>query len=250
MQVDMDKTTLRFIRSVDVNWNAIPEDSYLRNIPAIRALDSLAFDVPVTFLVGENGTGKSTLLEAIATTYGFNGEGGTLNYRFSTYDDVSELGQALSIARERGKSRSSYFFRAESFFNMATAALEYGPSPQSTAPNINLHELSHGESFLSFVDAFESEGLYLMDEPESALSAQRQLSLLAMIDERAAHGSQFIIATHSPILLGLPDATILDFDNPPIRPCSYEETNAYRVTETFINHRESVLRHLLGEMGE
>jgi predicted ATPase len=249
MSVNMDNTTLRFIRSVSVDWTAMPEDSYLRGIPAISTLDSLTFDASVTFLVGENGTGKSTVLEGIATAYGFNGEGGTLNYRFSTYDDVSELGQALSVARERGKARSSYFFRAESFFNLATAALKYGPSPRSTASFANLHEQSHGESFLSFFNAFESEGLYLMDEPESALSAQRQLSLLAMIDEGAVRGSQFIIATHSPILLGLPGATILDFDNAPIHPCTYEETDAYRITETFINHRESVLHHLLREQG-
>lgn len=237
----------RFIEGITVDWKEIDPSSYVRKIPALRSLERLDFDAPVTFLVGENGAGKSTLLEALAVAYGFNAEGGTLNYRFSTYDDISDLGGAMRVGRGRGKTQSSYFFRAESFFNVATKAREYRGSGPRSAVLAHLHERSHGESFLDFFQAFGDPGLYLMDEPEAALSSQRQLALLGQLHDRSRHGSQFIIATHSPILLGLPGAAILDFDGDAIRPCAYEDTESYRVTELFVNHREAVLRHLLDE---
>ena len=237
----------RFIEGIAIDWDAVDPHSYERRIPALRALERLDFDEPVPFLVGENGTGKSTLLEALAVAYGFNAEGGTLNYRFSTYDDVSDLGDAMRVGRGRGKTQSSYFFRAESFFNVATKAREYGGSVPRSAVLTHLHERSHGESFLAFFQAFGDPGLYLMDEPEAALSPQRQLTLPGQLHDRSRHGSQFVIATHSPILLGLPGAAILDFDGGAIRPCAYEDTASYRVTELFVNHHEAVLRHLLDE---
>lgn len=240
----------RFIRSLRIDWSKIPEHSYLRDITALDGLTKLAFSRNLTFFVGENGTGKSTLLEGIAVAYGFNPEGGTLNYRFSTYDDVSELGTAISFSRGFRRPASSYFFRAESFFNVASKAEDYRDvTPKeiyyARYGGKSLHEQSHGESFLSFFLSFEGPGLYLMDEPEAALSPQRQLTLLIQIARMAEQGSQFLIASHSPILLGIPGAQILSFDEGRIQECAYEETESYEITEMFINHREALLSRLL-----
>ncbi len=237
----------KFIRAVHIDWNRIDDTSYLRGIEALKSLDSLQFHHNITFFVGENGSGKSTLLEAIAVAYGFNPEGGTLNYRFETYNDVSELSTALSITKGYKKPRSSYFFRAESFFNLATKAEEYdrdnprGPSFGKKG----LHQQSHGESFLAFFQTFHSEGLYIMDEPEAALSPQRQLTLFVQIAKMAEAGAQFIIVTHSPILLGVPGAEILSFDEGEVHSCAYEETESYQVTEMFINNKDVLIRRLL-----
>ena len=166
-----------FIRNLRIEWSEIGEYSYLRKIPAVANLTELDLTKNITFFVGENGTGKSTLLEAAAVAYGFNPE-------------------------------SSYFFRAESFFNVATKAEDY--RDLSSAPVMyggrTLHRQSHGESFLAFFQSFSGRGIYLMDEPEAALSPQRQLTLFIRIAKMAEAGSQFIIATHSPILLGIPVA--------------------------------------------
>lgn len=217
-------------------------DSYVSSIPALRSLNELEFDNPITMFTGENGTGKSTLLEAIAQAYGFNPEGGTRNYRFSTYDDVSNLSNRITLIRRRGYSRSGYFFRAESFFNVATQARAYDRSGEL----FHLHEQSHGESFLAFMRAFDRPGLYIMDEPEAALSPQRQLSLLVMLHRMVAEGSQFIIATHSPILLGFPGASLLTLDDGRLHPCALEDTASYSIMATFINHRDSLFHHLFG----
>lgn len=241
-----------FIQEVQINWNNIHPDSYLQQIPALRGIESLTFSKNVTFFVGENGTGKSTLLEAVAVGYGFNPEGGTLNYRFSTFDDVSELSSVLSYKKGFKRPRSNYFFRAESFFNVASKAEDYrGDDLKSIYyaryGGKSLHEQSHGESFLSYFLSFDVPGLYIMDEPEAALSPQRQLTLLIQLSKMAAEGSQFLIATHSPILLGLPGAQILSFDDGILHSCSYEETESYQITEMFINNRELLLRRLLSD---
>lgn len=237
----------KFIQAIEIKWEKIDECSYLRDIPALRELKRLRFDRNITFFVGENGTGKSTLLEAIAVAYGFNPEGGTMNYRFDTYNDVSELSEGLRIMKGFRRPRGSYFFRAESFFNLATKAEEYdrdNPNGHSYGGR-GLHDQSHGESFLSFFQTFNREGLYLMDEPEAALSPQRQLTLFIQIAKMAEEGAQFLIATHSPILLGIPGAEILSFDEGRIHPCAYEETESYQVTEMFINNREALVHRLL-----
>lgn len=232
-----------FIDSVSINWNEEGvKETYLSNIPAIRNADELVFHKNVTFFVGENGSGKSTLLEALAVANGLNPEGGTQNFRFSTYDDYSELKSAIRFRRKGAKPKWSYFLRAESFYNVATAAMTMY-NDDGLMPDY--HSRSHGESFLDFIQRYDSQGLYLMDEPEAALSPQRQLTLLLHLYRMAKEGSQFIIATHSPILLGVPDAEIYSFDNGIIHPVSYEETESYQVTKMFINDRERFLHQLL-----
>ena len=234
-----------YITGLKIRWDSIEEGSYLRNIEAIRDISEIRFHSPVTFFVGENGSGKSTLLEAIAVAYGFNPEGGTKNYSFSTFDSHSELCDALTLIRGCRKAQWGYFLRAESFYNVASAEEEY--SKIQGVPQ-HYHEKSHGESFLSVVqENFTEKGLYILDEPEAALSPQRQLTLLLEISNCVKNGSQFIVVTHSPILLGLPDAEILSFDDGTIKQISYEDTQSYQITKMFINDRERMLKLLSEE---
>ncbi len=228
-----------YLRGCTVDWSQIAQTSYLRSIPSLSQLLQLDFHSRVTFFAGENGSGKSTLLEALAVACGFNPEGGTKNYNFSTYDSHSEFYQALRLVRGVRRPRYGYFLRAESFYNVATKEEEYADISQE------LHQQSHGESFLTIVSQFHPNGLYFLDEPEAALSPQRQLTLLMEIDRCAKGGAQFVIATHSPILLGLPDAEILSFDETGIHPCRYEDTDSYQITKMFLNHREQMLQNLL-----
>ena len=231
------------IRGVHTDWDKIDRRSYLWNIPAIAGVKDLTFHKPITFFVGENGSGKSTLLEAIAVAYGFNPEGGTKNYSFSTYDSHSQLHDAMRIIKGRFKPGWGYFLRAESFYNVATAEEEYN---RGTGRSLHFHEKSHGESFLAMAqNNFKQNGVYLLDEPEAALSPQRQLTLMLEIMECAKKESQFIIVSHSPILLGMPNAEILSFDDGEIHACEYTDTDSYKVTEMFINNRELILKRLL-----
>jgi predicted ATPase len=231
-----------FIKSAHIQWDEIEGRTYLKEIPAISKIDTLEFKKQVTFFVGENGTGKSTMLEAIADAYGFNPEGGTVNFRFNTYEDLSELGSHVRLSRGV-RAPFGYFFRAETFFNLATQAEKY----ELKFNGRNLHEQSHGESFWAFFNKYNGAGLYIMDEPEAALSPQRQLSLLIHIKEMEEVGSQFIIISHSPILLGYPDADIISFDDGEVHRISYEETESYQVTEMFINNRKQLLHQLFDE---
>ncbi|HBN57201.1 MAG TPA: ABC transporter ATP-binding protein [Lachnospiraceae bacterium] len=245
----------RFIREIYIDWDKIAEHSYLRDIPALQFKGRLSFDKNVTFFVGENGSGKSTLLEAIAVAWGFNPEGGTRNYSFSTFDSHSELHEAIRMVRGIHKPYGNYFLRAESFYNVASKAEEYrdGDKPEIYYRRYggrSLHQQSHGESFLALIQGnFTEDGLYILDEPEAALSPQRQLTLLIEIDRLSRGGAQFLIVSHSPILLGLPGARILTFDDGVLHPCSYLETESYQVTEMFINNREYFLKRLLSEDG-
>lgn len=234
-----------FIQGVLFEWNEIEPNSYIRTIESLRDVEKIEFQSPVSLFVGENGTGKSTLLEAIAVAHGFNPEGGTKNYVFSTYDSHSELCDAIRIAKGYRKEKWGYFLRAESFYNVATQEEKYADIAH---PSMQYHKKSHGESFLDLAqDNIKSNGLYLLDEPEAALSSQRQLTLLTQIYKCANDGAQFIIATHSPILLGIPNAQIFCFDNGKIHTCTYEETDSYKITEMFINNRKSLLQKLLDE---
>lgn len=233
----------QFIQSISIDWNKIGRDSYLRKIESIKSLEELIFTNSITFFVGENGSGKSTMLEAIAIAAGFNPEGGTKNYNFSTHDTHSELCDAMRITKGYRKPGWGYFLRAESFYNVATKEEEYADAAH---PSERLHEKSHGESFLAVAQRhLKPNGLYLLDEPEAALSPQRQLTLLMEIYECARQESQFIIVTHSPILLGIPGAEILTFNDGPIHACEYEETESYQVMEMFMNNRTQLLKRLL-----
>ena len=234
------------IRGLTIDWSRVDEHSYLKKIETLRRIEELEFHKPVTFLAGENGSGKSTLLEAVAVAYGFNPEGGTRNYRFSTYDSHSELYEALTLIRGAARSETGYFLRAESFYNVATKEEEYTRGPGGRP--MHLHEKSHGESFLAMMQSqLGKNGVYLLDEPEAALSPRRQLTLLVEISRCVKDGSQFIIATHSPVLLALPDAEILNFDHGSIHACTYEETDSYKITSMMINQRKQILHHLLDE---
>lgn len=243
----------RFINHIKIDWSQIGEDSYVRHIKALNQLNQLSFNHNITFFVGENGSGKSTLIEAIAVVYGFSAEGGTRNYNFSTYESHSELHKAISFTRGIKRPKNSYFLRAESFYNVASQAEEYrGNDPieiyYDRYGGKSFHEQSHGESFLSLLQgALSADGIYILDEPEAALSPQRQLTLLIEIHRLAKRGAQFIIAMHSPILLAIPEASILSFDHGTIEPCDYTETSVYQITEMFINNRDYFLNHLLSE---
>ena len=220
------------LREITVDWNCIDKDSYLFKIPAISTLNRMKFTSPVTFFSGENGSGKSTLLEAIAIAAGFNPEGGSKNYNFFTRNSHSPLYRALKLTRGWRREQWGYFLRAESFYNVATQEEHY---VDIRHPSKQYHKRSHGEGFLSLLDnELGTNGLYIFDEPEAALSVQSQLSLYIKLYDEARTGSQFIIATHSPILMGLPGAEILSFDSGEIHPTRYEDTDCYRITRHFL----------------
>ena len=228
-------------------------NSYLNSLPAVNWLKEhrLMLDTPVTFLVGENGSGKSTLLEAIAVSCGFNAEGGTRNFTFSTRATHSELGEYITVAKRR-YPRDGFFLRAESFYNVATNIVEMDEEP-SFSPRlidsyggVSLHSQSHGESFLALVqNRFGGEGLYLLDEPEAALSPTRQLTLLGEMYQLVERDSQFIIATHSPILMAYPGARIYELSENGIASVEYRETEHYQLTRRFLENPERMLRYLL-----
>ena len=247
-----------YLRHLELQRDRITNPQvYPYNLPAFRNLDTLAFHPKVTFLVGENGSGKSTLLEAIAIEYGLNPEGGSRNLRFSTRGTHSSLADVLRLVKMPGMPRDSYFLRAESFYNVASALEQldegvtigkpirdaYGPVP--------LHEQSHGESFFAlFERRFGDHGLYLMDEPEAALSPQRQLQFLGLLHDLIRRGSQFVIATHSPIILAYPEACLYHLDAEGIRPMAYTDTEHYRVTSSFLSNPRRYLSILLADDSE
>jgi predicted ATPase len=225
----------------------IDNSSYLNDLYIVKYLASnkeLVFDNDVTFVIGENGTGKSTLVEAIAVCAGFNAEGGTKNFNFSTRNTVSELSKHITIIKS-AFPRDGFFLRAESFYNVATDIDDTGVTGYG---NCSLHEQSHGESFLAlFQNRFKGDGLYILDEPEAALSPSRQMTLLAEINSLVKQNSQFIIATHSPILLAYPNATIYEITSENINKVSYEECEHYRLYKQFLERPKQMLRYLFEE---
>lgn len=225
------------------------EDSYPFNIPAIQFLQrqgGLRFEKPVTFFVGENGTGKSTLTEAIAVAMGFNAEGGSRDFSFETKNTHSELYKYLTVVRSFYPD-DGFFLRAESFYNAASYLDAcYSGEKMWRYGGLSLHEQSHGESFFSLVvNRFEGHGIYILDEPEAALSPQKLMSLLVSIDDLVKQDSQFIISTHSPILMAYPNAEILQFSAAGVEKVSYRETEHYQITKQFIDRPEQMMKYLL-----
>jgi Predicted ATPase len=244
-----------WIQSVELRQDKVDSfDEYPFDIPAIQLLGVLKFHPQVTFFIGENGSGKSTLIEALAVAAGLNAEGGDDELKFSTRASESELSEALWLNRKpKPWEETGFFLRAETFYNTATAVermkVAEGRDARVFKPygGLSPHEQSHGESFLALaMNRFWPKGLYILDEPEAALSPTRQLSLLQIIHHHVTQlRSQFIIATHSPILMAYPNATIYNLSEEGIQTISYEETEHYRITRDFLNNRETYLHALL-----
>ena len=221
-------------------------DAYPFSIPAIRALTTLELDPDVTIFAGENGSGKSTLIEAIAVAAGFNAEGGSRNMRHATRESHSPLHEHLHLVHDGRGMRDGWFLRAESFYNLATHVerLEnvsgYGDVP--------LHEQSHGESFLALLEhRFFGHGLYILDEPEAALSVRGLLALIRRMHDLVAEGSQFIVSTHSPILLAYPGARVYALDEHGIAETPWQETEVVELTRSFLADRGRFLHHLFAD---
>ncbi len=237
--------------------NSLNKDSYLNDLPVIKFLSknqNLALSSDITFFVGENGTGKSTLLEAIAVAFGFNAEGGSKNFNFSTNATHSELFSHIKLSK-KAHAKDGFFLRAESLYNVATNIEQMDSEKyEFLAPpmviegygGISLHDQSHGESFLSIVqNRFFGNGLYILDEPEAALSPMKLLTLMAQIDALVKKDSQFIIATHSPILMAFPNAEIFEFCENGVRKTNYKDTEHFKITKQFLNDPERMLHYLL-----
>jgi len=235
------------------NW-----DIYPFTVPPIRALTELSFHSRVSFFVGENGTGKSTLLEALAVHYGFGREGGTRNFQSDTTESnhsIDPLVKALRLSFDK-RTGAGFFLRAESWFS-AVSYMEvldkepgFGPPISASYGGRSLHTRSHGETFLTVLDLkFRRNGLFLLDEPEAALSPQRQLGFLVLLRDvlRRYKEAQFIISSHSPILIGYPDAQIFSFDDGRVHQVTYEEVPALHIVRRFLNQRERMLEELFKE---
>lgn len=234
-----------FIDSFTIEWDKIDKYSYLQKIRPIRNIDVFRFKSAMTIFTGENGSGKSTLLEAMAIKSGFNPEGGTFNYNFSTHDSHSELYEAMRISRGVKRPSWGFFLRAESFYNVATMEEEYARRDPK-AVSREYHLKSHGESFLQTIqDNCRPNGLFFLDEPEAALSPQNQMALLVKLYDCMNEGAQIIMATHSPILLSMPGADIYSFEENGLVPCEYTQTQSYIIMKMFVNDHEKMLKRLL-----
>lgn len=235
----------------------IPYDNYLSRLPIVRNLremGAIRFNKNVTFIVGENGIGKSTLIEGLAVAMGFNPEGGTVNFNFSTNDSHSDLYNYLTVSRGYKRHKDGFFLRAESFYNVASnideldAEPSFGPKLISNYGGVSLHKQSHGESFMALVkNRFWGNGLYILDEPEAALSPMRLMQLMIYMQELIKKDSQFIISTHSPILMTFPDAEVFEITEKGIASVDYKDTEHYIVTKRFMDAPEKMIQSLLGK---
>lgn len=243
-----------YVREVRIS-KEIPKDNYLSKLPVVRNLrnmGSLRFNKNVTFIVGENGIGKSTLIEGLAIAMGFNPEGGTVNYNFSTNNSHSDLHEYLTVSRGYKRHRDGFFLRAESFYNVASNIDEMDAEPGLGAKviasygGVSLHKQSHGESFMALVEnRFMGNGLYILDEPEAALSPMRLMRLMFCMQKLVKQNSQFIISTHSPILMTFPDSEVLEITKEGIKSVNYKDTEHYIVTKRFMDAPEKMLESLL-----
>lgn len=245
-----------YIREVRIS-KEIPHNNYLSRLPVVRRLcetGGLQFHKDVTFIVGENGIGKSTLIEGLAVAMGFNPEGGTVNFNFSTKDSHSDLHNYLTVSRGYKRHRDGFFLRAESFYNVASnideldATPSFGPKLISNYGGVSLHKQSHGESFMALIEnRFGGNGLYILDEPEAALSPMRLMRLMVCMQELVKKNSQFIISTHSPILMTFPNAEVLEITEEGINSVNYKDTEHFIVTKRFMDAPEKIIESLLGD---
>lgn len=236
----MNRISNRYIKSVELLRAKVPSLlEYPFCVPAISTLNVMKMHPKVTFIIGENGSGKSTLLEAIALGYGFNAEGGSKHFKFQTSATHSILHQYIRLIKGARMARDGFFLRSESFYNVATNVDEIDTVDGKMLPNYggkSLHSQSHGESFMALImKRFGGKGLYILDEPESGLSPSRQLALISRIDELVKNDSQFIIATHSPIIMAYPNAVIYNADDA-FNEIAYTDTEHYRTTRNFLNN--------------
>src|SRR6056297_2574689 len=245
------RKSMQYIRSARLEREKIETFSeYPFCLPAVKNLETLSFHPAVTFVVGENGTGKSTLLESLAIACGFNPEGGTKNFNFSTMESHSCLHRYIRLAKGIRMPRDGFFMRAESFYNLATDIEKLdseGGEPKviDSYGGISLHAQSHGESFFAaFMNRFGGNGLYILDEPEAALSPSRQMAMISRIHDLVGQNSQFIIATHSPIITAYPDAAIYQLTDR-FEKVAYEDTDNYNVTKAFLNNTKKMLDILM-----
>ncbi len=240
-----DDRMQQLVRTIDIKWEKVADRAaYPWSLPVFRNFEPLELDPRITIFVGENGSGKSTLLEGIAEAVGINSEGGSRNHNFATTLHRSPIADFLRIVRGARRPKTEFFLRAESFYNVSTAYEEMPPDVPE--PFRDIHLSSHGEGFLRIaMERFGPGGLYLLDEPEAALSPQTLLTLMARMNELIKQDSQFIVATHSPILMAFPNARIYSLTDEGIAPIGYRETSHFQVTKRFINDPESFLRKLL-----
>jgi predicted ATPase len=245
-QVSATTPAAPFVRAILLGEGG---DDYSADLPALRGLERLELDPYVTFFVGENGSGKSTLIEAIAVAAKLNAEGGGKLLKFNTRSTHSDLHRRMTLERSELPPLNAFFLRAESVFNLATAIETSGYiGAREDVYDRPLHEQSHGESFLDIaVNRLGPRGFYLFDEPEAALSVRGQLALMRRMHELVAEHSQFVVATHSPILLGYPEATILELSEDGIRRVAFDETQQVELTRSFLEDRGRFLRHLLAD---
>ena len=238
------------IREIRIDAD-IPQTEYYASLPAVRQIiqeHGISLTKPITFFVGENGIGKSTLIEAVAVAAGFNPEGGTRNYSFSTVDSHSSLHAHIHLVRGIGRHFDGFFLRAESFYNAASYLDSMDSDVLGSYGGTSLHKLSHGESFLALVEnRFSPDGLFILDEPEAAISPMRMLRLMADIHDLAKRGAQFIISTHSPILITLPESDIIQFSDKGLEHVRYQETEHFQLTRDFLANPDRMLRILLEE---
>jgi predicted ATPase len=238
-----------YLLKAELMWERVEDRSaYPYALPAIAGLQDITFHPKVTFLVGENGSGKSTLIESLALAWGFNAEGGTRNFNFRTYESHSPLHKAFRLTRGPCRARDGFFLRAESYYNVATYLENLEDNPLRSYGGRSLHAQSHGESFMALLEnRLGGKGLYIFDEPEAALSPTRQMSMLVRMHDLIAADSQFVIATHSPILMAYPGAWIYQLGPHGLEPVDYEDTEHFAITRNFLNRHRDVLRQLLGE---
>jgi predicted ATPase len=237
----------QFLRRIELRKEKVESfEEYPYNLPAIKNLSTLKLHPKVTYIAGENGTGKSTILEAIAVAWGINAEGGTQNSNFATHASHSDLHEKLLMVKGSKKPDMSFFLRAESFYNLATNIDEIGAAQFYGGKS--LHDQSHGESFFSVImNRFRGNGLYILDEPEAALSPAKQLTLLALMHELIQKNAQFIIATHSPIVMAYPDALLYELNDGIFDAVKYDETEHYSVMKSFMENPKMMLDILLGK---